>query len=431
MQKSDRIEGKHKIRAESSVVMRTCPRCGGERTRISMSKPTDGLLNRLLRKPCRCQTCRYRFWVMDRLRLIWLTCIILALVPVFGFVWMMFNKQPPVANSAQVVASIDQIKSLAEKGDAEAELQMGLRYPSIADEKIAAQWFEKAAQHGKVLAQYRYGLALLKGQGVVQDYKKASYWLEKAARQGNAEAQFALGEMYHSGTGIIKDDVERAYLWFNLAAAQGLDKAAASRDLVVQMLTSKQIAAMQEEAGRISRNQYSGPVASEPKSELKEHASEVPDGSTAKANEPAVKLKKRISGVVDKSSANRSIPAYGYSGRAIPRKKVEPEENVPGVVDNRYSGRTARRSTVRLTTQAPRVVDNPSANRLMPGVNSPMPEVKGLIPELITPVPGVNGPMPDLNSSIPGVNRRMHELNRPMPGLQRPVSKEKMPPVKY
>ena len=64
---------------------------------------------------------------------------------------MAFNQQPAVANSAQTVVSTDQIKNLAEKGDAEAELQMGLRYTSIAwgikDDKIAVQWFEKAARH--------------------------------------------------------------------------------------------------------------------------------------------------------------------------------------------------------------------------------------------------------------------------------------------
>ncbi len=168
---------------------------------------------------------------------------------------MASNQQPNITTTAQPL-SYDQIKDLAEKGDAEAELKMGLRHASIAwgvkDDRIAAQWFEKAARKDQVEAQYRYGLALLKGQGIVQDYKTAFYWLEKAAQRGHALAQSTIGEMYHSGT-AIKSDSERAYLWFNLAAAQGVESAASARDLVVKLLTPNQIAAMQEEARRISR----------------------------------------------------------------------------------------------------------------------------------------------------------------------------------
>ena len=178
---------------------------------------------------------------------------------------MSFHQQPDIANSTQTDSN-DQIKSLAEKGDAEAELQMGLRHTSIAwgikDDKIAAQWFEKAAQHNQIEAQYRYGLALLEGQGVVQDYKAAFYWLEKAAQQGHAQAQFALGEIYHAGI-ALKADIERAYLWFNLAAAQGVESAASARDIVVKLLAPDQIAAMQEEASRISRGQHSSSEADE------------------------------------------------------------------------------------------------------------------------------------------------------------------------
>jgi len=394
MQKSDRNEAKHKNRAESSISIPVCPRCGNGETRRSLTKTSDGLLNSLFRLSYRCQACRYRFWVMNPLRLVLIVGIIIVLVPVFGVVWMVFNKQPAVANSAQTVFR-DQIKSLAEKGDAEAELQMGLRYRSIADEKIAAQWFEKAARNDQVEAQYRYGLALLEGQGVVQDYKAAFYWLEKAARQGNAKARFALGEMYHSGIGI-KSDLERAYLWLNLAAAQGVDKAASVRDLVLQLLTPNQIAAMQEEASRISRGQYSEPVASEPKVELKEP----------------------VSGVVDKPTANKPMPFYGYSGRSALRKKVEPKKHVPGGVDNRHSERTTRRSNVRLNVHVPEVVDKPSANRTMPRVSRPMPGVNSSMPGVNSLIPGVNSPMPGVNGSIPGMNSSMPGVNSSMPAAK-------------
>lgn len=221
----------------------------------------------MLCKAYRCQACRYRFWVLNPLRLVVCTGILLLLIPVFVAVWMAYNQSPKAVSPVETVFN-DQTKSLAEKGDADAELQMGLRHTShargVKNDKIAVQWFEKAARHNQVEAQYRYGLALLEGQGLVQDYKTAFYWLEKAAQQGHALAQSTLGDMYHAGI-AIPIDIERAYLWFNLAAAQGVESAASARDLVVKLLTPNQIAAMQEEAGRISHGYRSTYVPEEPK----------------------------------------------------------------------------------------------------------------------------------------------------------------------
>ena len=268
MQKSDRNEEDNTVWADSYIATQTCPRCGNGKTRRSAKKIKDRIFNILLYKAYRCQACRYRFWVMNPVRLVVCIGILLLLIPVFGAVWMAYNQEPKKVDSSIEIASHDQTKSLAEKGDAESELQMGLRYTSSArgvkNDKIAVQWFEKAARHNQVEAQYRYGLALLEGQGLVQDYKTAFYWLEKAAQQGHALAQSTLGDMYHAGI-AIPIDIERAYLWFNLAAAQGVESAASARDLVVKLLTPNQIAAMQEEAGRISHGYRSTYVPEEPK----------------------------------------------------------------------------------------------------------------------------------------------------------------------
>ncbi len=265
MQKLDRNIENNINYASSSVATRACPQCGNEKARRSLTKTSDGLLRILFCKPYRCQACRFRFWVLNPMRLVWCAGVIALLIPIFGALWMAFNEQPKVVSPVETV-SHDQIKHLVENGDAEAELKMGLRYTSMArgvkNDRMAAQWFEKAAQHDQVEAQYRYGLALLNGQGIVQDYKTAFYWLEKAAQQGHPQAQSTLGEMYHSGI-AINNDIERAYLWFNLAAAQGVESAASARDIVVKLLTPNQIAALQQEAGRISRGYRSLPVVDE------------------------------------------------------------------------------------------------------------------------------------------------------------------------
>lgn len=259
MQKSDSKNEDHQNHNEHSAVTLACPRCGNEKIRRSSKRASDGSLNVLFYKAYRCQACRFRFWMINPLRLFVFIGLILLLIAAFGALWITFRQESEIVNPAET-ASQDEIKTLAEKGNADAELQMGLRHTSIAwgvkDDKSAVHWFEKAAQHNQIEAQYLYGMALLDGRGAVQNYKSAFYWLEKAASKGHAKAQSALGEMYNAGI-AVKTDAQRAYLWFNLAAAQGEENAATARDIVVKLLTTDQITAMQQEASRISRDYHS------------------------------------------------------------------------------------------------------------------------------------------------------------------------------
>jgi TPR repeat protein len=57
--------------------------------------------------------------------------------------------------------------------------------------------------------------------------------------------------LYRFGTGTEMDKA-KAYLWFNLAAAQGVEDAAKARDSVGRQLKADQLKAMQEEAQRLS-----------------------------------------------------------------------------------------------------------------------------------------------------------------------------------
>jgi hypothetical protein len=166
--------------------------------------------------------------------------------------WLAQHATPPAAP-----VSTGLPHDRAERGDAEAQLQLGMRYAEgdgvIQNDKEAARWFALAAKQGLAEAQYQYGLALLHGKGVVQDYRSAFGWIEKPAKRGYARAQYSLGELYRYGTGTAVDKA-RAYLWFNLAAAQGVEAAAKARDSLVWQLKPEQIAAMQEEAQRITHS---------------------------------------------------------------------------------------------------------------------------------------------------------------------------------
>ena len=90
---------------------------------------------------------------------------------------------------------ITEIRRLAEKGDARAQLILGLMYAN--------------------------------GRGVLKDDAEAVRWYRLAAEQGDAMGQYALGFMYDYGEGL-PDDYVLAYAWYNLAAAA--QAASASRD---------------------------------------------------------------------------------------------------------------------------------------------------------------------------------------------------------
>ena len=81
-----------------------------------------------------------------------------------------------------------------------------------------------------------------------RDYATAVRLIRPVAEQGNANAQYNLGVFYDNGLGVPQDKV-RAYMWFNLSAAQGRDGAAAFRDLIARRMTPAQTA----EAQRLAR----------------------------------------------------------------------------------------------------------------------------------------------------------------------------------
>ena len=92
------------------------------------------------------------------------------------------------------------------------------------------------------------------GLGVPHDYAEAARLYRKAAEQGNALAQSELGVVYFNGRGVPQDYV-LAYMWLNLAAAQGSQDvpegydASSRRGHVAKFMTREQIA----EAQRLAR----------------------------------------------------------------------------------------------------------------------------------------------------------------------------------
>lgn len=118
----------------------------------------------------------------------------------------------------------EEIKAKAEKGDAQAQVNLGVRYANgggvTKDAGEAVKWYRKAAEQDHGQAQFNLGLSLYKGKGVRQDHAEAVKWFRQAADQGHANAQFNLGLCYLGGKGVPQDHAEAAK-WFRKAADQG------------------------------------------------------------------------------------------------------------------------------------------------------------------------------------------------------------------
>jgi len=179
-------------------------------------------------------------------RLIW-SCVILLITC--------------AASAQQEKFDADALRQLAERGNADAQFELGVRqlggeglpkdvdqaagwlqkaaaqeHPAAMnamgtlceegagvpkDEKKAVEWYEKSAKYGFPLAQMNLSEAYDNGKGVAKDEKKAVEWLAKAAHQDFAQAQAGYAWKLEHGQGVAKDNVAAA-TWYLKAAQQGL-----------------------------------------------------------------------------------------------------------------------------------------------------------------------------------------------------------------
>ena len=150
-----------------------------------------------------------------------------------------------LAGCVKPKTEFEKTKALAEKGDADAQYNLGWMYADgegvPEDDKEAVKWYRKAAEQGHADAQYSLGLMYADGKGVPQDDKEAAKWYRKAAEQGYATAQYNLGNMYYKGSGVLEDDVT-ACAWYNIAAANGNATAKKNKLIKAGEMTADQIA---------------------------------------------------------------------------------------------------------------------------------------------------------------------------------------------
>ena len=124
-----------------------CPQCGSDKIRSGSLHAHDGIRRLLLHTPLRCRDCRHRFWIFNPLKPVLLLATVGVLVAITA--WFAIDPSDTMT-AAQEPISVPHAR--AEKGDAEAQLQLGMRYAEgdgvIQNDKEAARWFALAAQQG-------------------------------------------------------------------------------------------------------------------------------------------------------------------------------------------------------------------------------------------------------------------------------------------
>ena len=91
----------------------------------------------------------------------------------------------------------------------------------VADEKLAARWFEEAARNGHTGAEVEYGILLFNGKGVTKDEAAAASWFARAANADNPAAQLRLARLLADGRGVTADPAAAAR-WYLVAKDHGL-----------------------------------------------------------------------------------------------------------------------------------------------------------------------------------------------------------------
>lgn len=81
-------------------------------------------------------------------------------------------------------------------------------------------------------------------------YKESYFWSFKSANQGNPVAQQRIARIYEKGLGRPQDYV-KAYAWYCLCIASGLESNTLFRDLLEKKMTSEDVSKGQELASKL------------------------------------------------------------------------------------------------------------------------------------------------------------------------------------
>ena len=118
--------------------------------------------------------------------------------------------------------------------------------PPNAQAKSLAD-LRKLADRGDADAQWQIGVRYHNGDGVPHDDAQAMQWFHRAAEQGHVTAQATLGAYYWAGRGVPQD-LSQAYFWSDIALAQGDENSKSRLEGLASQMTRAQVSAARQQA---------------------------------------------------------------------------------------------------------------------------------------------------------------------------------------
>ncbi len=96
---------------------------------------------------------------------------------------------------------------------------------TLKDHPEAVNALRDAAEDGNTDAAFLLATSYRNGKTGTKDNDRAMKWYKKAADEGDADAMLMLGWLYYKGSVTMPSNVGRAKVWFEKAAARGIDEA--------------------------------------------------------------------------------------------------------------------------------------------------------------------------------------------------------------
>lgn len=224
-----------------------CSHCGSTHVRLSRRSSGQGS-----HVTYRCQSCKRHFRVYKVAgfkrtyvvgAIVWLCLVAMGIGVLLVQDSDEVDYQPKI--NAQDSDALARVKLLADRGDPQAQYDLGWTHWQRDEFQPALRWIKAAADKGQVEAEYLMSMAHMQGRGTVQNYKTSLDWLAKAANHGHIEAQYRLGIFYRDGLGT-EVNKEFAYQWLNVAAARGHADATLLRDKLGAVMRADELIRAQE-----------------------------------------------------------------------------------------------------------------------------------------------------------------------------------------
>ncbi len=108
------------------------------------------------------------------------------------------------------------------------------------DLNAAKKWYQMAAEQGNAAAMHNLAVLYANGVDGVADFDSATRWFQQAAEFGLKDSQFNLGILSAKGEGVAQN-MSESYKWFAVAARTGDPDAAAKRDEVAKILSPEDL----------------------------------------------------------------------------------------------------------------------------------------------------------------------------------------------